>query len=100
MLRNLTTEQLEELIGEKLRESRLDKNLTQHDLAARAGIHPSLVQRLEAGGGSSLKTFLAVVNALGHSDWLQAVAPVATNPFSQVEHRPRQRARKPRAPRG
>lgn len=98
MLRNLTIEQLEELIGEKLRESRLDQNLTQRDLADRAGIHPTLVSRLEAGGGSSLKTFIATVKALGHEDWLQTVAPVGINPFHMVEHRPRLRASK-KAPR-
>lgn len=91
---SLTIEQLEGILGERLRESRLSKNLTQQDVADRAGVHVSLVRRLEGGAGSTLKTFIAIVKALGQEDWLQTVAPVSINPFHQVEHRERLRASK------
>lgn len=70
-------------LGEKLKRLRLNKNLDQKTLAAQAGISVRALRNLEAGQGSSVKTLLSIVSALGRESWLQTVAPVATiNPLT------------------
>jgi transcriptional regulator with XRE-family HTH domain len=70
-------------LGEKLKRLRLNKNLDQKTLAAQAGISVRALRSLEAGHGSSVKTLLSIVSALGRESWLQTVAPVATiNPLT------------------
>jgi transcriptional regulator with XRE-family HTH domain len=70
-------------LGENLKRLRLNKNCDQKTLAARAGISVRALRNLETGQGSSLKTLLSVVRALGREAWLQTIAPVATiNPLT------------------
>jgi transcriptional regulator with XRE-family HTH domain len=70
-------------LGENLKRLRLNKNCDQKTLAARAGVSVRALRNLEAGQGSSLKTLLSVVRALGREAWLQTIAPVATiNPLT------------------
>jgi transcriptional regulator with XRE-family HTH domain len=93
-----TIEQIEALIGEKLRTYRLDQNLTQDIVASKAGISRGSLVRLENGQNSSLTTFIAAVKALQLEDWFESLAPIsAINPLLLVENQPRQRARKTNA---
>jgi len=89
-----TPVELEADIGETLKALRLRKNLDQKTLAERAGISLSAVKNLERGAGSSLKSLVSVLRALGREDWLQAIAPVASvNPMTMTHAAsPRQRA--------
>lgn len=91
---NLTPEELELDLGEKLKALRLSRNLDQKTLAERAGISVRALRNLEAGSGSTIKTLVCVLRALGRQDWLNTVAPVATiNPLALTrEAQPRQRA--------
>lgn len=90
-----TIEQIESLIGDRLRAYRLDRNLPQEVVASKAGISRGVLQRLENGGGTSLRTFIAVLKALQLEDWFDTVAPVAAvNPLLMVEEQPRRRARR------
>lgn len=83
MTDNLTLHELENDLGEKLKRLRLNKNLDQKTLAARAGVSVRALRNIEAGQGSTVKTLLSVVRALGRESWLQTVAPVATiNPLT------------------
>ncbi|MDP3538942.1 MAG: helix-turn-helix transcriptional regulator [Azonexus sp.] len=95
-----TLAELESLLGERLRNLRLGRNIDQKTLAARAGISVRALQKLEAGDGSNLTTLLSVVRALDREDWLLLVAPTASiNPMTMVRSRsPRQRATSLRAP--
>lgn len=81
-----TSQTLDELaldLGEKLKRLRLNKNWDQKTLAARAGVSVRALRNIEAGQGSTIKTLLSVVRALGRESWLQTVAPVATvNPLT------------------
>jgi len=96
-----TIEQIEALIGEKLRTYRLDRNVTQEIVASKAGISRGSLVRLENGQNSSLKAFICVLKALQIEDWFETLAPVtAINPLLLVENQPRQRARKKKAPNG
>lgn len=94
-------EQIESLIGEKLRAYRLDKNLPQEVVASKAGISRGVLQRLENGRGTSLGTFIGVLKALQLEDWFETLAPVAAvNPLLMVDDQPRQRARRKNSPHG
>ncbi|RQR65729.1 XRE family transcriptional regulator [Burkholderia sp. Bp9125] len=65
-------------LGEKLKRLRLNKNLDQKSLAARAGVSVRALRNLEGGEGTTVRTLLSVVRALGRESWLQTVAPVPT----------------------
>jgi transcriptional regulator with XRE-family HTH domain len=89
---------MEAELGEKLKALRLSRNLDQKTLAERAGISPRALRSLEGGQGSSLKTLVSVLRALGRQAWLDSIAPVATiNPLALTRQaQPRQRASHPR----
>lgn len=91
-----TDERLVEL-GEQLRSQRLRKNLTLEDVALDAGVSINVVRRLEAGEGSKLSSFVAVLRVLGRDDWLSTLKPAVTiNPLDMFRNAPRKRARKSR----
>ena len=92
-----TIEQIEALIGEKLRAYRLELNKSQEDVAAMAGVSAGVLRRLESGEGTNLRAFIKVVKALRLEEWFDNLAPIpAVNPYLMIEDRPRQRAaRKP-----
>ena len=94
--RGMTPEELEEAAGEALKQLRLLRNLPRRVLAERAGISESALKNLELGQGTTLKTFMAVVRALGRSEWLNTLAPVITVSPMTVTQRvtTRQRASK------
>jgi transcriptional regulator with XRE-family HTH domain len=89
-----TPTELEGAVGEKLKALRLLKNLDQATLAARAGISVSALKSLENGTGSTLRSLVSVIRALGRESWLDTIAPVATiNPMHLTQSAaPRQRA--------
>lgn len=92
---NQTIAEMEVDLGEKLKLIRLNKNLEQKTLAARAGVSVRALRNLESGTGTTVKTLLSVLRALGRESWLDTVAPVATiNPLTfTARATPRQRAR-------
>ena len=53
------------LIGEAIKQSRLEKNLTQDDLGRLLGIKKSQVSRMEHGTNMSLDSVSKVFSALG-----------------------------------
>ena len=76
----------ERFIGEQIKTARIRKNLRQEELAARAGVSKSAVFCLENGKGSSVRTFAAVLNALGETAWLENLAPeVTVSPIEQMK---------------
>lgn len=78
-----TVEEMEADLGEKLKRLRLNKNLDQNTLAARAGVSVRALRNLEGGDGTTVRTLLSIVRALGRESWLQTVAPVPTiNPVT------------------
>lgn len=99
-----TLDELETDLGERLRAYRLTKNIEQTTLAERAGVGITALRNLENGRGSTVKTLLLVVRALGREEWLHHVAPIATvNPLTltqQAQPRSRARARRGAAQQG
>lgn len=95
---NPTPDEMETALGEQLKALRLNKNLDQKTLAERADVSVRALRSLEAGHGSTIKTLVRVVRALGRQAWLDTVAPLATiNPLTLTRQaQPRQRASRPR----
>ncbi len=91
-----TVADLEAQVGEAIRACRLDRNIDQTTLAARAGVSLTAFKRLEAGRGSTVRTLVSVLRSLGRASWLDTLAPVATiNPLTMTQTaKPRQRARR------
>jgi len=97
-----TVKEFEVDVGEQIKSLRLRKNIDQATLALQAGCSVSALKNLESGNGSTLRTLIAVVRALGRQDWLRNVAPVATiSPLSLLkagQTRKRAHKRNPTAP--
>ena len=72
----MNTEQALNEIGERLKRHRLNRNLSQKEVAERAGIGLASVARLEDGKGSTLANFIRVLTALDALDSLDAFLPV------------------------
>ena len=62
-------------IGLRLKRYRLNQNLSQKEIAERAGIGLNSIIRLEDGKGSTLANFIRVLNALNASDGLDSFLP-------------------------
>lgn len=91
------------LIGQRLRGLRLSNNLSQAELAARAGVSLMMLRRLESGGEGPLLAWVRLLQVLLASDVLASITdpPDATiTTIAALEKRAfvdrRQRASRPR----
>lgn len=81
-------------IGNRFMQRRLQRNLTQADLAARAGVSKRTVERLEEGGSSQFANVVKVIRALDLFDGLDRLVPeVGPSPIQQAKLQGRQRKR-------
>jgi transcriptional regulator with XRE-family HTH domain len=91
-------EDLEKVLGTSVRSLRIERRLTQAELAELANISVGALKNLENGRGSTTTTLVRVVHALGQDRWLQALAPSvrAFNPLDLLEPRGTAQRRGPR----
>ncbi len=90
----MTDDSILEQLGERLSRYRLDRNVTQAELAREAGIHKNTVFRLEAGESTQTKNLIRVLRALGLLEQLDALVPEPVpSPLKQLEEQERQRKR-------
>ena len=91
-----------QLIGHRLTQLRLAKNLTQEELAKETGLGLRTVQRLESGAAATqLSGFVRIIRALGLLERLDALIPEQTpSPIAQLKlhGKKRQRASGEKAP--
>ncbi len=83
-------------IGERISNHRLNKNMTQAQLADSAGVSLSTVIRMEGGSSSQISNLVRVLRALGLLDNMELLVPKPTiSPIQQLEMegKRRQRAR-------
>jgi transcriptional regulator with XRE-family HTH domain len=73
-----TTREWEQMVGRQIRAARISNELDQTSLAALANVSVGALSNLERGKGSSLTTVIAIVRALGRTDWLESLAPVVS----------------------
>lgn len=98
-LYSLTDTTLIEQLGGKLRELRVESNMTQSELAQAAGIGISTVREAEKGGNISLMKLARILRALKRLDLLEPFfAPKPISPIAmakaQGETKQRKRVRK------
>ncbi|MGE4242143.1 helix-turn-helix domain-containing protein [Ramlibacter sp.] len=87
-------------LGARLRERRLALDITQQDLATRAGIALNAVKKLERDGQSTVATLVRVARALGLVAELDVFKPNPVASIAEMERATaarRQRARGKRA---
>ncbi len=92
-----TVEEWEALLGEAVRAIRIASDLDQAQLALLADVSVGALSNLERGKGTSLRTLVAVLRALGRTDWLESLAPaVNISPIQMLRAKqssPRKRVR-------
>jgi len=67
-----TDQQAVEQLGKELRRMRLERNLSQAEVAARAGLDRTTVVKLEAGRAATLLTVVQVLRAIDQLELLGA----------------------------
>ena len=83
-------------LGDYVHSVRLQNNITQQQLANKAGVNRSTIVQLEKGGGGTLLTYVKVLRALEQLPLLQvfevktAVSPLL---LAKMEKQQRRRAR-------
>ncbi|MGO9872877.1 MAG: helix-turn-helix transcriptional regulator [Acidimicrobiia bacterium] len=83
--KNLTVEEWELRVGRQIRAARVANGVDQAQLASLANVSLATLSNLERGKGSTLKTVIAVVRALGQTDWLENLAPeVSVSPMQML----------------
>ena len=92
-----TPDELQEELGRRLRANRISRNLSQSDLAGKAGVSLKTLKNLEHGNGSSVETLLRTLKGLDAVQVLEQIAPVPTvSPLALLKRtKVRQRVRHP-----
>lgn len=88
-------------VGQRVRQERLNQNMEQAILARQAGISRRTLQRLEAGGVSTLATMVRVLRALGKLNAIDAFLPspgISPIQLARLRGAKRQRASGQRGP--
>lgn len=97
-MRERTNEHIRTELGKRLRARRLDRNITQANVAEMAGVDRKVVSGIERGRDVSLDSFLSVLRALDLLDRLDELIPAPVpSPIAELMspsgRRTRQRAR-------
>ncbi|MDH3977954.1 MAG: helix-turn-helix domain-containing protein [Gammaproteobacteria bacterium] len=80
--------------GTRLAKARLDRQLTQAQLAEQAGVSKRTVERIEAGTSAQLSSLIRVLRVLGLLTNLeQAIPDVGPRPIDLLERKGKQRKR-------
>lgn len=61
------------LIGQKLKEARMEKNISQKELATASGLSAFSISQMENGHNTSLLSLVMVLRALNRFDWLEEI---------------------------
>lgn len=99
-----STADWERVVGEQVRAMRIGHEMDQSELASAANISVGSVKNIENGRGSSLKTLILIVRAMGEEQWLEQLSPPDTfSPMQELKDQKlnarRQRVFKPKTPR-
>jgi transcriptional regulator with XRE-family HTH domain len=81
-------------LGQRIAQTRLERNLSQAAVAAEAGVGVATLERLESGRATRLDTFVRVLRALGLVEALdRAVPEPLASPIEQLKLQGRRRRR-------
>jgi transcriptional regulator with XRE-family HTH domain len=88
-------------LGRRLARHRLERNWTQAEMAARAGLGQATVQRVERGESVQMTSMIKLLRTLGLLGGLDAAVPEAiTLPIAQLEREQRRTRRRASGGRG
>lgn len=80
-----TESEISQELGRRIAQQRIQKNITQVDLAKRANVGVATLQRLEKGDGATLSIFIRVLTALGLVNDLAEIAVKKTLSIQEFE---------------
>jgi len=94
----MNTGQIEAETGKRLESIRLMQNISQQDLASKAGVSRRTISRMENGQGVSFNTLIRVMRALDLTNQLENLVPsLNIRPIERVKQKqPRKHASSPR----
>jgi transcriptional regulator with XRE-family HTH domain len=88
-------------LGQRLERHRLERNLTQAEMAVQAGIGQATVQRAERGQSVQMTSMIKLLRALGLLAALDLAVPESIDlPIAQLEREQRKVRRRARGRRG
>lgn len=96
---NMSASALAELVGERIRQYRLNNNVSQEELAEITGVSRQKIARAE-NGKATLETILSLMLALevvDHLDQFLPPTPISPIQLAKLQGKKRQRASSPRA---
>lgn len=99
MISLLTNPDIEKELGKRLRNRRLDMNLSQTEIADRSGLSRRTITAIEHGEGSTLSTLITLMRALNALDTLEQFLPdpgISPMEMLTLQEEPRKYAAKPR----
>ena len=82
-------------IGNRLKQIRLNKNISQQELSARSGVHRVTISKIESGQRTSLLTIIQVLRGLGELQRLESIIPeeiVSPIQLAKLQGKKRKRA--------
>ena len=83
------------MMGQRIQKERLNQNLTQEDLAKRAGITGRTIRSLENGKKSTVETLIRILRGLGRLGAIVAFLPepgLSPLQLAKLQGKERQRA--------
>ena len=80
----MKTDELEKVLGERVRDLRIRRRLTQAELAERANVSLGALKHLESGSPATTTTLVKVLRALGEERWIETLGP-GSDPFNPLE---------------
>lgn len=84
-------------IGKRIKQIRLNKNISQQELSKKAGIHRVTISKMETGQKTSLLTLIQVLRGLGELQRLERIIPeeiVSPIQLAKLQGEKRKRASK------
>lgn len=97
--KRMTDQAILEVLGQRIKQLRLNKRYTQKELAEVAGVNTNTIQNIEYGRSVSLSIFIQILRALKSLDQLDVFLPdFGPSPLMVMEQeiQPMQRVRKPK----
>jgi transcriptional regulator with XRE-family HTH domain len=97
MLSDKTDAEIIQELGDRLRQYRLQRNITQAELAERTGLHLNTVKHAELGHDPQLTTVVKILRGLNRLEALDAFLPppmMSPLQLAKMKKKKRQRARR------